>query len=130
GDESVANVFPRKGMAPDEGRSPPQRKITRGAPAGLNAIPRSPPPPLRAHHPPRLLRADAIERGLWPIHGDVHGRIGHRVIRVPVRISALEQMRHDVAMLATEELSSLVVEAHAVLAFARLDGQRHRPRIE
>ena len=39
-------------------------------------------------------------------------------------------MRHDVAMLAAEELSSVVVEAHAVLAFARLDGQRHRSRIE
>jgi hypothetical protein len=39
-------------------------------------------------------------------------------------------MRHEVAMLAAEELSSVVVETHAVLAFACLDGQRHCARIE
>ena len=39
-------------------------------------------------------------------------------------------MRHDVPMLAAEELSAVVVEAHAVLAFAGLDGQPHRSRIK
>src|SRR5439155_9670599 len=39
-------------------------------------------------------------------------------------------MRHDMSVLPAEELSSVVVEAHAVLPFACLGNQRHRPRIE
>ena len=39
-------------------------------------------------------------------------------------------MRHDVPMLPGEKLPSIIVEAHAVLPFARLDHERQGPWIE
>jgi len=54
----------------------PQAPTARSAAARLNAILKSFNSPLGAHHTPWFLRADAIERCLWPIHGDVHRGIG------------------------------------------------------
>src|SRR5437016_3600707 len=106
-----------------------RRKITRGPSASLDSLLKSFHTPVRAHHPPRFLWADAIQRGLWAIYSDIHRGIRHGVIGIAVRISALEEMRHDVPMLAAEKLPALVVESHAVLPFARLDVEDHGTRI-
>src|SRR5207247_8493876 len=100
------------------------------ASASLDPIFESLHPPPRAQHPPRLLRANAIQSRLWPIDGDVHRGVGHRVIGVSFGIPTIEKLRHDVSVLPTEELASVVVEADAILPFACLGNQRHGPGIE
>src|SRR5688572_2291474 len=130
GDESVTDIFRWPGVAAVDGESARRREIARGASTGLDSILQSLHPPLCAHHPPRLLRADAKQGGLWPIDSDVHGRIGHGVMRVSICISPIEKMRHNVPVLPAKELSSVVVEAHAILPFARLDTQFHGSRIK
>src|SRR5437867_6350097 len=88
------------------------------------------PPPLRAQHPPRLLRADAIQSSLWSVHRDLGCRAWHRVVGVSVCIPPIEELRHDVTVLPAKELPSVVIEAHAVLPATRLGNQRHGPGIE
>src|SRR6266581_3067892 len=130
GNESVAHVLPRPGVSPVDSQTARRREVARRASAGLDPVLECLEPPLRAQHPPRLLRADAIQSGLWPIDGDVHCGVGHRVIGVSVGIPSIEELSHDVSVLPAKELSSVVVEAHAVLPFAGLDNQPHGPGIE
>ena len=129
-DERVTDVIARPGVAAINSQAAGRRKVAGSASAGFDSLFQPLDPPLGAHHPPRLLRADAIQGGLRAIHRDVHRRIRHRVVGISVSIPPIEKLCHDVSVLPAKELSSVVVVAHAVLPFARLCHERHRPRIE
>src|SRR2546429_1011504 len=63
-DERVTDVIARPGVAAINSQAAGRRKVAGSASAGFDSLFQPLDTPLGAHHPPRLLRADAIQGGL------------------------------------------------------------------